>query len=321
MSKTHLVMYSGGAGSWNAANRVVESFGVEQTKLLFTDTTMEDNDLYRFLIEGACDIYNIKAPDFTLSPIPDLDDKETNYIKIANKYLDYLAERRKEIECYRSWVLKNITNFIWIKSDDDPWTIFFSQKMMGNSRIDLCSRILKREPAKDYVLKNYTPENVVIYIGHGWDEQHRTEKAKRNWSPFQLEAPNSQKPFLMSSEIKDIMRTKGIRQPVLYDEGFPHNNCSGFCVRAGQAHFKNLYEKRPVLYKYMEALEQKFRHEIGKDVSILKDRRNNQLRPMTLLQWRARIEGNDFTDEEAIDWGGCGCFSDEQEPDLKFNLL
>jgi hypothetical protein len=51
---THaIVMYSGGIGSWAAGLRTAERYGRENTTLLFCDTKQEDEDLYRFLHEGA----------------------------------------------------------------------------------------------------------------------------------------------------------------------------------------------------------------------------------------------------------------------------
>ena len=53
---THVVMFSGGAGSWFAARRTVAEHGRESVLLLFTDTKTEDPDLYRFLDEAAADV-------------------------------------------------------------------------------------------------------------------------------------------------------------------------------------------------------------------------------------------------------------------------
>lgn len=47
----HIVFYSGGAGSYATAKRVVEKYGNENVILLFTDTKTEDPDLYRFIEE------------------------------------------------------------------------------------------------------------------------------------------------------------------------------------------------------------------------------------------------------------------------------
>lgn len=44
----HVVMYSGGIGSWAAAKQVVQQAGAENMVLLWADTKIEDEDLYRF---------------------------------------------------------------------------------------------------------------------------------------------------------------------------------------------------------------------------------------------------------------------------------
>lgn len=49
----HVVMFSGGIGSWAAAKRVAAEHGTDDLVLLFCDTTIEDPDLYRFLREAA----------------------------------------------------------------------------------------------------------------------------------------------------------------------------------------------------------------------------------------------------------------------------
>ncbi|MCA1806692.1 MAG: hypothetical protein LC687_02345 [Actinobacteria bacterium] len=310
--KNHLVMYSGGAGSWHAGKRVVAKYGSEGVRLIFTDTLMEDTDLYRFLVEGAYNIFGLASPPaIDLPELPSIPEGENDYGVIAESYLEYLSIRKQAILSLRDAVIRDLPGFQWIVEGSDPWRVFFDQGFMGNSRVDVCSRILKREPARDYVEGSFSPDDTIIYLGHGWDEEHRVIKAKGNWAPYQLEAPNTEEPLIDPDDVRLSMEAEGIRQPALYREGFPHNNCSGFCVRAGHAHFQLLYDKRPTLYRYMEALEQTFRHTSGKDVSILKDRRGGSPKPLTLVQLRARIQGHDLTDDEACDWGGCGCFSEE----------
>src|ERR1700674_3187169 len=55
-SMNHVVMFSGGVGSWAAAKRVAERHGTERLWLLFTDTMTEDEDLYRFIKEAAANV-------------------------------------------------------------------------------------------------------------------------------------------------------------------------------------------------------------------------------------------------------------------------
>ncbi|PLT43544.1 hypothetical protein B8V81_5084 [Paenibacillus pasadenensis] len=78
---------------------------------------------------------------------------------------------------------------------------------------------------------------------------HRQGAIVKNWVPFPVEMP------LIENNIwKDDVLTKyGIRQPVLYDYGFSHNNCNGRCVKAGQGHYKLLKDRMPdVFQKIME---------------------------------------------------------------------
>lgn len=49
LRKKHIVFYSGGIGSWATAKRVIKERGKENVILLFTDTLVEDEDLYRFI--------------------------------------------------------------------------------------------------------------------------------------------------------------------------------------------------------------------------------------------------------------------------------
>ncbi|WP_329089330.1 YfjI family protein [Streptosporangium sp. NBC_01469] len=52
----HVVMMSGGIGSWATARRVIAQHGAASTVLLFADTLVEDPDLYRFLDEAAAQL-------------------------------------------------------------------------------------------------------------------------------------------------------------------------------------------------------------------------------------------------------------------------
>lgn len=49
----HVVMFSGGVGSWATAKRVAQAHGTDDLVLLFADTKVEEPDLYRFLKQAA----------------------------------------------------------------------------------------------------------------------------------------------------------------------------------------------------------------------------------------------------------------------------
>src|SRR4029077_5334540 len=103
-----------------------------------------------------------------------------------------------------------------------------------------CSRILKRDPADAWLAEHCVPATTTVYIGIDWTEAHRFDSgagrgarnryARLGW---RCEAPLCEPPYLTKQDLFVALRAAGIRRPRLYDEGFAHNNCGGFCVKAG----------------------------------------------------------------------------------------
>jgi hypothetical protein len=264
--KKHIVFFSGGLASYFTAKRVVEKHGPESVVLYFTDTLMEDEDLYRFLNEASSKLG-------------------------ADLIID--AEGR------------------------DPWQVFSDVKFLGNSRIDPCSRILKREMSQKWLKANHDPSNCILYLGFNWDEEHRAKRSKKHWLPWRVEFPLIDGTILTKEEMSRQVKEDGIEPPRLYSMGFPHNNCGGFCIKAGQAHFKNLYEKMPERYMFHENKEREIRKKLRKDVSILREQVSGVRRNLTLEDLRKRIcSKSGLTKEQKeqmrFDWGGCGCFVEAQ---------
>jgi hypothetical protein len=255
VSVKHVVMFSGGVGSWGAARRVVDEHGTENLVLLFADTHMEDSDLYRFINQAAADVGG---------------------------------------------------KFVNIADGRDPWDVFFDVRYLGNTRIDPCSRLLKRELMRSWLEDNCDPESTVCYIGIDWTEQHRYDRAVKRWEPWKVKAPLCYSPYLEKDYLFNELRRRGIEPPQLYSDGFSHNNCGGFCIKSGQAQFERLLRVHPDRYAYHERREQEFRDFVGKNVSILRDRRGGVTKPLTLRAFRERlgVEPGAFDSSE---WGGCGC--------------
>jgi hypothetical protein len=273
-----IVMFSGGIGSWAAAKRVAERHGTDGLVLLFADTLMEDEDLYRFLDEAAA---NVGVP------------------------VTRIAEGRT------------------------PWEVFFDGRFLGNSRIDPCSKSLKRQMKDRWLEEHCQPSETVVYVGIDWTEIERYDrkpgtrserdlgglKPRRAASGWTYEAPMCEAPYLNKADMIAWARREGIRTPRLYDLGFAHNNCGGFCIKAGQAHFATLLRALPDRYRYHEEQEQAIRTLIGKDVSILTDRTGDgEKKPLTLRTFRQRIEAGRQYDLFEI--GGCGCMLDDDSEGL-----
>ena len=192
----------------------------------------------------------------------------------------------------------------------NPWELFAAESMMGNSRVDLCSRILKRELLDDWHRANCMELTSVIYIGIDWTEEHRLHRFRLRYPGWRVEAPMCEPPFWDKCRMLEELRGIGIEPPRLYDLGFPHNNCGGFCIKAGQAHFAHLLKVMPERYAWHEAREEALRGKLG-DVSVMKDRRGGKTTPLTMKMLRERIaQGESF---DRTDWGGCGCAMAERQ--------
>lgn len=193
----------------------------------------------------------------------------------------------------------------------DIWGVFNDVRFMGNSRIDPCSRVLKREPFHKWMNKNRSPDDTALVVGISWDEVHRLKRMKAAWDPFEVLAPMTEKPYLSKSAMLDEVRDAGLRPPRLYALGFPHNNCGGFCIKTGQAQFKLLYEQFPERYLEHERRQEELFAKIGQR-GFIRRVVNGTTQHLSLKQFREILEATADNDEQLrFDWGGCGCFTDD----------
>jgi 3'-phosphoadenosine 5'-phosphosulfate sulfotransferase (PAPS reductase)/FAD synthetase len=257
----HVVQYSGGACSFWAAKRVIERYGPDKVVLLFADTKMEDEDLYRFL------------------------DDTSKHLGVP---ITKIADGRT------------------------PWEVFFDERYLGNTRVDPCSKILKRELLDAWVAK-HAPD-AIRYYGLDWTETDRLDRLRNRMEEKgtpreKIQAPMAEwEPLVDKPDMLAELIKIGIKLPRLYELGFVHNNCGGMCIKSGQAQFRLLLETMPERYAYHEAKEQELRRFLGKDVSILRDRRGGTTKTLTLEEFRKRVQGGGEHDRH--DWGGCGCAID-----------
>jgi 3'-phosphoadenosine 5'-phosphosulfate sulfotransferase (PAPS reductase)/FAD synthetase len=186
----------------------------------------------------------------------------------------------------------------------DPWEVMNDEKIIGNSRIDPCSKILKRQLLDRWRNKHADPETTTIITGIAFDEVHRIENLRKIAPPWNYIAPLCDKPWMSKAETLDWAKREGIEPPRMYDMGFAHANCGGFCIKAGQKSFALLLEKFPERYAWHEEEEEKMRQKVGNH-SILRCRKGGVSKPLTLREFRERIE-KDQEDHDG-DIGGCAC--------------
>ena len=309
--RTHINFISGGIGSWAALQRIVDAHGTENVVNIFTDTLIEDRDLYRFLIESTAQTYGIPKPVELLKmceKIPDITSEDD--VEVRKRLLPEIAAE----------ALRIIPGLTWIADGRTPWDVFHDKRYLGNSRKAQCSHKLKQDVSARYVKANYAPDNCVLYLGIDWSEEHRTAAPIRNWTPYTVKFPMCEEPYVDKTDAFEKLAAIGIKPPRLYELGFAHNNCGGFCVRGGHGHFTNLLEKFPEQYAYHEQKEETFRQFVGKDVTIMKKERRvgedkkRRSFPFSKRQLRQDLAVGAEIDRDDI--GGCGCFVTDTEDSI-----
>jgi hypothetical protein len=201
---------------------------------------------------------------------------------------------------------------IKVKDGRNPWDIF-NEKRFINHRASDCSIELKVKPCENWINANFSPDDTVLYFGIGFEELERMEAISKNWHPFQVEAPLCWGDrWVDKQEINRQLKLNNLKQPRLYDMGFAHANCGGFCTKAGLKHYRNLLKYLPDVYAHHEQQEQEFLQSINNDsVGILRRTKNGVTKGLTLKAFREEIQSAPLQlsfDFEAL--GGCGCFID-----------
>ncbi|MDQ0255544.1 hypothetical protein J2S74_002926 [Evansella vedderi] len=143
-----------------------------------------------------------------------------------------------------------------------PIELMFEKKLLFNSMIGDCSKILKMKVASDFIKKGIEPPVVewrnkhflkdenfrndpILYFGIDFMEAHRIDSITKNWAPFRVQAP------LIDNfvDVDEVLDKYNIKRAKLYDLGFSHNNCGGRCVKAGHQHYKLLLKTMPERFK------------------------------------------------------------------------
>ncbi len=207
---------------------------------------------------------------------------------------------------------------------DTIWDVFKREKFLGNTRVSMCSRILKFEACEAWLNANTDDATTMLYLGIDWTEAKRFtgyEDTKGKWHPgqkerwgaagYEAEAPMVDR-TLDSSHVLAWLKEIGVEPPELTRMGWNHANCMGGCVRSGAKQFRDLLEKRPEAFDWWERNEEAARAIVG-DYAILRDRRGGKSKPMPLSAAREAVEASNaavLTLFDADDAPVCGCYDE-----------
>jgi len=185
------------------------------------------------------------------------------------------------------------------------WEIQRKVKMQANSQYDPCSRVGKREPFKKYMHDKYPSGDAILVLGIDHTEAHRTKDFERNHAPYSVEVPLCDRPT-SREDIIDILTGINIEPPRLYEMGFPHNNCGGFCVKAGQKQAALLLKNLPQTYAWHEDEQEKTFAEMGVRKPTIRKTIDGQMYYLSLKDFREFLQ--DGGKPELWEEAKCACF-------------
>jgi len=340
-----IVMYGGGLTSYEAARRSIERFGHESTFIWFADTRMEDEDLYRFnrdveeilnheiiVFDQGMDVWEVFHKQRFLG---------NSRIDPCSKYLKRVPLRSALDKKYGNWAC-TLCKTNWQKNNDNHISIIDIDKTIIKEPI--CSNCLQNDQKYKNSLNKLqriieeegddstaarisirhiegrvercSKDGKFVRVVLGMDiieDCDRLHRAKSYWRPYINWFPLATPPFKNKTRIIEDLHKIGIKEPRLYGAGFAHNNCGGFCVKAGKGQMVHLYKTLPERYLYHERKELEFQKFVGSDVTILNETKNKTRRSLTLRELRLRAEsGEEFKFDKGT---ACACLN-PTSPDL-----
>jgi hypothetical protein len=141
-----------------------------------------------------------------------------------------------------------------------------------------------------------------VHVGIDFSEHHRLTRVQQYMAPSVYRSTLVEDGRIIS---KDFSEQFGIKRPRLYTLGFSHNNCGGFCVKAGLGHFKTLHEALPERYMWHEEKEQELLALGYKP--FLRKRQDNTTRYISMREYRKEFLETGKAEEDKFDIGGCAC--------------
>lgn len=124
-----------------------------------------------------------------------------------------------------------------------------------------CTRLLKKRMRQEWELDNGTNHHYIW--GMDYNEQDRAERICESM-PEQTHHFPLIKRSLDKKDIHGIFEKSGIKRPVMYDMGYPNNNCIG-CVKGGMGYWNKIRIDFPEVFKKRCEMERKIGGKIFKE--------------------------------------------------------
>jgi 3'-phosphoadenosine 5'-phosphosulfate sulfotransferase (PAPS reductase)/FAD synthetase len=187
-----------------------------------------------------------------------------------------------------------------------PWEVFRDVRYHGNTRTAHCSSALKTDVVRAYLDTHAAPLDPLI-LGMDVSESERVARAAERWAPRPVLSWLAEW-SIYRPQYADVLGRHNIKPPRLYGLGFAHNNCGGYCVRAGTGQMRQLLGAFPERYRWHEEQQEALLMDIPTARPSLRETIDGEHRYLTLRELRERAEL-----QLPLPWdgpAGCGCFTD-----------
>lgn len=127
-----------------------------------------------------------------------------------------------------------------------------------------CTKWLKKQVRKDWEKEN-TDHHVYVW-GYDVNEKHRAEEITVALADYDHEFPLIEH-GLTKAECHGIAEKLGLKRPVMYDLGYPNNNCIG-CVKGGMGYWNKIRVDFPEVFAQRAKQERAIGHSCIKGIFL-----------------------------------------------------
>ncbi len=281
----HVISVGGGISStYLLVDKVLTKYGRHNVIPVICALADENTDVWRLCdaVEKECKI-KIQRIHGIVKHVP-------TPLQAASMFINY------KLPAWAWSIVAPHKEIRWTKKPVGIWDVFFYTGMMGNPFADPCSRMLKRELMAAFMESNFKKSDTVLHVGITADEIDRMLAIRANWNRqgWKVEADLLDSPEMTREKQMDLCFEKFGFIPLLYRLNFKHNNCGGFCVKAGKAQMARLlWHSRPN-YLHHETQELLHQRIFNHTSTIMRDEWTRAgvrgATPLTLRQFRERME-------------------------------
>ena len=183
------------------------------------------------------------------------------YIDVANQHPDSYRFLRdcesvlgKEIEVIRD-----------TKYDASVDRVIESRRYVNGPGGAPCTLHLKKRVREQWERDNWTGPMTYVW-GYDLGERKRAERLATNMQEFSHEFPLIEH-GMTKADCHALAEQLGVKRPVMYDLGYPNNNCIG-CVKGGMGYWNKIREDFPGVFERRARQEREIGHSCIKGVFL-----------------------------------------------------